>query len=140
MFALSLTTRKEINNMALTPKQEKFCQGVVQGMSQADAYRAAYNAEGMKPETIQQNASRLIKSSKIAARVEELRAPVVEECRLTLRNHLDTLEQLRDVAKDSGTIAAAVRAEELRGKASGLYTENMKSLEPMEPLSYRRRE
>lgn len=31
----------------LTPKQENFAQGVASEMSQADAYRAAYNAGEM---------------------------------------------------------------------------------------------
>lgn len=57
----------------LTGKQEKFCQCVADGMTQADAYRAAYNAEKMKPESVQVKASVLMADGKIALRVAELR-------------------------------------------------------------------
>ena len=59
--------------MILTPKQEKFAQGVASGMSQADAYRHAYNAEKMKPETIQKRASELMMNKReITGRVRDL--------------------------------------------------------------------
>ena len=109
----------------LTAKQEKFCQCITEGINQSDAYRKAYNAEKMKPETIHVRAAELMRNSKIEARIKELRAPVIAECRLTLYNHLQALEQLRDLAKDAGTFAAAIRAEELRGKVSGLYTDRI---------------
>lgn len=60
--------------MALkSSKQEAFCQAVVSGMSQADAYRSAYNAEKMKNETIQKRASELIRDGEVKGRLQELR-------------------------------------------------------------------
>ena len=44
----------------LTSKQEAFAQAVADGMSQADAYRAAYNTEKFKPEALWVNASKLM--------------------------------------------------------------------------------
>ena len=41
----------------LTAKQEAFCQGIADGLGQADAYRAAYDAEGMKDNVIYARAS-----------------------------------------------------------------------------------
>jgi hypothetical protein len=35
-------------HVKLTAKQEAFCQGIADGLGQADSYRAAYDAEGMK--------------------------------------------------------------------------------------------
>ena len=66
-------------NMALTAKQEAFCQAIVSGKSQADAYRSAYNAGKMKPETVQRNAHTLAKNSKVATRIDAIRAPVIEK-------------------------------------------------------------
>lgn len=63
----------------LTAKQEAFCQGIADGLGQADAYRAAYDAEGMKDNTIYPLASKLMKNSKIAARIAELREAVQEK-------------------------------------------------------------
>jgi hypothetical protein len=62
----------------LTHLQESFCQNIVAGMNQSEAYRAAgYTWETMAENTVYQAASRLAADSKIAARVDQLRQPVV---------------------------------------------------------------
>ena len=48
----------------LTAKQEAFANAVASGKSQADAYRAAFNAGSMKPETIHSKASVLMRNGK----------------------------------------------------------------------------
>lgn len=63
----------------LTAKQEAFCQGIADGLGQADAYRAAYDAEDMKDNTIYPLASKLMKNSKVTARIAELRSEVQEK-------------------------------------------------------------
>jgi hypothetical protein len=63
----------------LTAKQEAFCQGIADGLGQADAYRMAYDAEGMKDNTIYSKASVLMSDGKVAARVAELKAQVAEK-------------------------------------------------------------
>lgn len=60
--------------MAITSKQEAFCQAVVSGMSQADAYRSAYNTANMKPETVHVKACELIRTGKVTARTKELQS------------------------------------------------------------------
>ena len=65
--------------MKLTAKQEKFAQCLADGMTQADAYRSAYNASKMKPETIWSKASELMADGKVTARVTELRAALEEK-------------------------------------------------------------
>ena len=57
----------------LTAKQEAFCQAIADGMGQADAYRIAYDAEGMKDNTIYVKASELMSEGKISVRVAELK-------------------------------------------------------------------
>ena len=113
--------------MGLTPKQEKFAQGVASGMTQADAYRAAYNCSRMKTETVQVAASNLMKDHKVSIRVEELRKPIVEAAQMTLEGHLEKLKALRDAAIEKGDLGSAIKAEVKRGEASGYYktrTEN----------------
>ena len=56
----------------LTPKQEKFVQNIIKGMSQREAYKNSYNASKMKNETIDSKASNLFKEDKIRTRYEEL--------------------------------------------------------------------
>jgi phage terminase small subunit len=111
--------------LELTPKQEAFAQAIVTGMSQSDAYRAAYSADNMKPETVQNKAYQLMKRGEVTARVAELRKPVVEAVQITLASHLERLRELSAVAQSSGQLSAAITAEVARGKASGLYVEKV---------------
>lgn len=59
--------------MALTTKQERFAQAIADGLSQADAYRTAYDASKSKPETVWSKASELMADGKVTARVAQLR-------------------------------------------------------------------
>lgn len=56
----------------LTPKQEKFVQNLVKGMSQREAYINSYNASKMKPATIDNKASIVFKKGEVRARYDEL--------------------------------------------------------------------
>lgn len=68
-----------MSDIKLTAKQEAFAQGIADGLGQADAYRMAYDADGMKDGTVYSNASRLMNDSKITARVADLKSQVVEK-------------------------------------------------------------
>jgi phage terminase small subunit len=107
----------------LTAKQEAFCQAIVSGMSQADAYRKAYDAGKMKADTIQQAASRLMADSKVSARVQELRAPVVAELQYDLKAAMLEAEDALKVAKSREQAGAMVAAVQLRAKLNGLLIE-----------------
>ena len=110
--------------MTLTPKQEKFALAVASGKTQSDAYRHAFNVRPTtKPEGVNQRASRLMADSNIKARVEELRKPIANKAMITLESHIERLKELALMAIDQGQIAAAIKAEELCGKASGVYVE-----------------
>ena len=56
----------------LTPKQEKFVMALINGMSQRQAYKFAYDAENMKDATIDTKACRLFKSGKIQKKYDKL--------------------------------------------------------------------
>jgi len=64
-------------DVKLTAKQEAFAQGIADGLGQGDAYRMAYDAEGMKDSTVYSKASILMSDGKIRARVDELKTMVV---------------------------------------------------------------
>lgn len=66
-------------HVKLTAKQEAFAQAIADGMGQADAYRMAYDAEGMKDNTVYPKASRMMNEGKIRARIDELKAQVAEK-------------------------------------------------------------
>lgn len=67
----------------MTPKQEKFCQEIVKGKSQADAYRAAYKPKKMTKKSIHEEASRVMADIKVSSRVKELMQPIVEKAQFT---------------------------------------------------------
>jgi len=58
----------------LTHKQEQFAKGLSIGQSQAAAYRAAYDTEGMSDGCVMSEASRLAGNPLISARVDSLKA------------------------------------------------------------------
>lgn len=120
--------------MSLTPKREAFAQAVASGLTQADAYREAFDASRMKPETIQSAASRLMADCKVSARVEEIRKPVVKRAQITLEAHLERLRRLSEAAEAAEQYSAAISAEVSRGKASGLYIEKIEHSGGSEPI------
>ena len=88
-------------NHQLTHKQEKFILAVVEGMTQADAYRHAYNAENMAQDTIINKASKLMTRDDIRARYNELMEKV--------RNRLEekAIVTVEDVVTELKKIAFA---------------------------------
>jgi phage terminase small subunit len=62
-------------------------------MNASDAYREAYHAGNMNPKTINEAASRLLKNSKVAARIAELKVPAI------LAAGLSTERTLREIAR-----------------------------------------
>lgn len=109
--------------MALTAKQEAFAQAVVSGMSQADAFRAAYNHGGMADKTIREKASRIMADPKISGRVHELRAPVVQKVQYGLEQAMLEAQDAYNVAKEKCNGGAMVAAATLRAKLNGLLIE-----------------
>lgn len=66
-------------HVKLTAKQEAFCQGIADGLGQADAYRAAYDCEHWKDNVIYSKASVLMKNGKVLERIAELKAEVQQK-------------------------------------------------------------
>lgn len=78
----------------LTKKQEQFVLNVLEGMSQAEAYRSAYNTKKMSDKTIWENASRLMANSKVAARLAELRNELAKKSIMTAQERLEYLTKI----------------------------------------------
>ena len=108
--------------MALTPKQEKFCQGIVSGLNQSDAYRAAYSVgEDTKPESVNQMAWDLMQNVDISCRIEHLRRPIAERVGMDLESYLKEMIALKYGALDNNEHSPAIKAHELVGKCLGYY-------------------
>ena len=110
----------------LTPKQEAFAIAVASGMTQADAYRSAYNVKPTtKPESVQTKAYQMMQMVQIRSRVDELKKPIIEAAGITLESHLARLEHLGKKAEEAESYTAAISAEVARGKVAQLYTDNI---------------
>lgn len=103
----------------LTPKQEAFCLAYLETGNASEAYRRAYNASNMKPESINVNASKLLSDAKIALRLDELRKPVIERHRITVDDLLRELEEARQMAIKDRAPAPAVSATMGKAKILG---------------------
>lgn len=78
----------------LTAKQEKFVQGIIEGLSQADAYRAAYPNQRNADKTTHENASRLMSNPKVLARLNELREQIMKPSIMSAQERLESLTRM----------------------------------------------
>lgn len=106
---------------SLTAKQEAFVLAYLETADEDQAYRMAYDAEGMSDASIQKEAKRLKNHPLVAPRLQKVDLMVQVKGLRSLEDHISKLEELRDAAIKNGQIPAAVKAEELIGKVSRLY-------------------
>ena len=111
--------------MDLTAKQEAFCVAYLESGNATAAYRKAGYSSGMSDKTAAEAASRLLRNSKVMARLAAVRVVATQEAGMTIADHLQTLKELRDAAKSEGKFSAAVAAEMARGKVSGFYVDRV---------------
>ena len=78
----------------LTPKQETFVQGIIEGKSQADAYKAAYDASKMSDNAIYREASLLMSTPKITQRIQELRDQLAKPTIMSAQERLEWLTKV----------------------------------------------
>ncbi len=109
----------------LTDKQEKFCQNIINGMNQADAYRAAYPNQKMSDKTIWEAASRLMANNKVVARLSELRNELAQPAIMTAQERLKWLTER--IADDEVDINAKLKAIDIMNKMQGEYTQKIEA-------------
>ena len=121
--------------VALTSKQAAFAGLVARGVGLSEAYRQCYSTQATGP-SLRVQAWRLSKNQKVAQRIEELRAG-------SLQAQLDNdqltqrwiVGRLREEATDTdNTATARIRALELLGKTTGMFTSNT-AYSPSWPVS-----
>ena len=101
----------------LTPKQEKFCQLYIELGNASEAYRQAYGASKMKPETINTKAKELLKNGPITVRIKELKAEHKERHNITVDDLIAELEEARQIAKDPVKPQPSAMVSATMGKA-----------------------
>lgn len=102
----------------LTAKQEQFVQNIIQGMSQADAYRSAYSCKNMSDNAIYREASLLLDNPKVTQRLSELRDELAKPSIMTAQ---ERLEWLTDIIKGSHLTQDKLRAVDIMNKMTGEY-------------------
>lgn len=100
--------------MSLTIKEEIFVQRRIEGYSQTEAYRFAYNCENMKDKTVIEKASKLMSKDNVRARYEELLNELKEKSFYTVKkanNHLDwIIEKAKEDIENRGLKQANINA------------------------------
>ena len=86
--------------LSLTTKQEIFIQRLIEGYSQRQAYKFAFNCNNMKDTTIDVRACELFKDSKIQVRYEELKNELKEKAFYTVEKANDDLNWIKLKAKE----------------------------------------
>ncbi|HDI6433809.1 TPA: terminase small subunit [Staphylococcus aureus] len=95
----------------LTPKQEKFVLGLIEGKSQRKAYiDAGYSTKGKSGEYLDKEASTLFKNRKVSGRYEKLRQEVAEQSKWTRQKAFEEYEWLKNVAKNDIEIEGVKKA------------------------------
>lgn len=105
--------------MGLTPKQERFCQAYVETGNASEAYRRAYNADGMKPATVNKRSAELFANGGIAGRLAELHGELQQTHGITVASLILELEEARKVGKERGQAASMVAATMGKAKLAG---------------------
>jgi phage terminase small subunit len=116
----------------LTPKQEKFVQSLIQGMSQADAYRSAYSCKNMSDNAIYREASLLVENPKVAQRLKELREQLAKPSIKTAQERMEWLSRIMDSNEE--TTADKLKASDQLNKMEGLYVQNIRGEIKMKKL------
>ena len=110
--------------MALTTKQESFCQLVaIQQYTLTDAYIEAYDTEGMKQDSIYQLSSRLANQVKVTSRIEALKADISDRLAANVvwdkARIVSELSINVDLGRETKQLAASNQAIKLIGSAVG---------------------
>lgn len=103
----------------LTMKQEQFVQNIIQGMSQADAYRSAYDTKRMSDNAIYREASLLMSNPKVAQRLGELSKEADTPKIMSAQKRLEWLTEV--INNDEIDINARLKASDQMNKMQGEY-------------------
>lgn len=106
----------------LTIKQEAFCQSYVELGDASEAYRKAYDADKMKPESIHRKAKEVKDNVKVTARILQLQGEIKQRHNVTVDSLIAELEEARQKALSAETpqSSAAVAATMGKAKLTGL--------------------
>lgn len=113
--------------MALTPKQEKFCQCVVAGMSYKDSYLTAYDTN-CTDRTALNEASKLALREDIQNRIKTLSIPVQKAAQVKALNareeQIAFIQERILICKQKEDEQSIIRYTDMLNKINALYKDN----------------
>jgi hypothetical protein len=117
----------------LTLKQEAFRIAYLEKNNGREAYKIAYDADGMSDAAIDAEVQKLVKHPVLGPLIalgrerhaERIQIQAEVKGLMTLEEHDRNLKELRDLAKDDGKFAAAVSAEVKRGELRRFYVKQV---------------
>ena len=109
----------------LTEKQEQFVKNILEGMSQADAYRSAYSCKNMSDNAIYREASLLLGNPKVAQRLSELRNELAKPSIMSAQQRLEWLTQL--IQSETETTGDKLKAADIMNKMQGEYVQKVEA-------------
>lgn len=134
---------------SLTSKQLKFVEEICKGASPSQAYISAYNPKNSGKETIAVEAQKLLKHPKISLIIDENKKKLQEKITYSVEESFKKIVDIQNksleykcetTTKDGAVVVlnnpdlkTALKAEELKGKLLGLYTEK-KEVEITAPI------
>ena len=109
----------------MTQKQENFCLAYIKTGNASEAYRQAYNAEKMKPESINNKAYEVMQNVDITSRIKELRDIATQSAIMSVSERKELLTKIaQNVTYDKEGNAGfndATKAIDLLNKMDGIY-------------------
>lgn len=118
----------------LTAKQEKFVQGIIEGKSQADAYRAAYNTKNMTDKSIWVNASQLMSDTKVTQRLTELRNQMMKSSIMSAQERLQLLSRMAS-GEEPERIVQFVNGERVEYEVPASLKSRREAIETMNKMT-----
>lgn len=109
----------------LRPKQEKFIQNIIKGMSQRQAYKKAYNAK-YSEKSIDEKASTLFNSEKVQERYQELLKIAEDESVMTAKFKRHALMEIFKNKRNN--MNDRLKALDIDNKMAGEYVTNINGI------------
>ena len=119
----------------LNVKQEKFIQNIINGMSQRQAYKDAYNAK-YKDEDIDSKASNLFNSDKVQARYKELLKELEDKSIMSAKERMIWLtEVINNIQREEVFVRNSDGEEVLMGSKNADLSTKIKALDILKKMS-----
>ena len=119
--------------MALTPKQEKFCQCIVSGMSGKDSYLTAYDTK-CSDNTAYTESSKLLLREDIQKKIFTLRKPQEEAAKIqglnARQSQIEAIQERIEICKAKEDETSLIRYYDMLNKIYALYKETETEQKP----------